>query len=163
MNKNEFWPYLSPQGASEWVSSDWSSLSWVAGTSETPFLSQELLTAASYNRIFNHPPKKPSHFTRKIQAAINRKTKVHATSNNRASVCFSGSISDVISLHKEHRIVGKLIGCPAKTPHQSVADGLPLVLSAPEITGLWLGFWGGPRVPNFIILEIRQKYVSDHT
>ena len=61
---------------------------------------------------------------------------VHATSNNRASVCFSGSISDVISLHKEHRIVGKLIGCPAKTPHQSVADGLPLVLSAPEITGL---------------------------
>jgi len=43
---------------------------------------------------------------------------------------------DVISLHKEHRIVGKLIGCPAKTPHQSVADGLPLVLSAPEITEL---------------------------
>jgi len=42
----------------------------------------------------------------------------------------------VISLHKEHRIVGKLIGCPAKTPHQSVADGLPLVLSAPEITEL---------------------------
>ena len=81
-------------------------------------------------------PKKPSHFTRKIQAAINRKTKVNVTSNNRASVCFSGSISDVISLHKEHRIVGKLIGCPAKTPHQSVADGLPLVLSAPEITGL---------------------------
>ena len=55
------WPWEKldplPQAASEWVSSDWSSSWWVAGTSETPFPSQELLTAASYNRIFNQPKK----------------------------------------------------------------------------------------------------------
>ena len=86
---------------------------------------------------FSTSQRNPSHFTRKIHAAVNRKTSQCHIKLIELLFAFSGYVSDVISLHKEHRIVGKLIGCPAKTPHQSVADGLPLVLSAPEITGLW--------------------------
>ena len=39
----------------------------------------------------------------------------------------------MIRLRREHRIVGHLIGCPPKTPHQQVDCGLPLVLSSEEV------------------------------
>ena len=49
--------------------------------------------------------------------------------------CFS-NFADVIRLRREHRIVGNLIGCPPKTPHQQVDCGLPLVLSPEEVSVL---------------------------
>jgi len=43
---------------------------------------------------------------------------------------------DVITLRREHRIVGNLIGCPPKTPRQVSFSGLPLILQPEEITAL---------------------------
>jgi len=73
---------------------------------------------------------------------------------------------DVIRLRREHRIVGNLIGCPPKTPHQQVDCGLPLVVSAEEISILTneeviqTVFFSNKKSSQSNTREIKRRFVQ---